>query len=104
MYVRGNAVVGPGSVGQGMLLVDGDVTLEAGARFAGIVIATNAIIVRGSGAEINGIALAANANAAGATRVEQGGAIRYGGCIARAAAIGAARLVRTPERWWAELR
>ena len=104
VHVRGDAVVGPGSVGQGVLLVDGDVTFEANARFAGVVIATNAIVVRGAGAEISGIAIAANANGAGATRIEDGGAIRYGGCVARAAALGAARLARTPERWWAELR
>ncbi|HEX6049577.1 MAG TPA: hypothetical protein VFZ21_09915 [Gemmatimonadaceae bacterium] len=104
VHVRGDAVLGPGSVGQGMLLADGGVTLEAGARFAGIVIATNAIVVRGPGAEISGLALAANADGAGATRLEDGGAIRYGGCVARAAVLGAARLARTPERWWAELR
>ena len=104
VHVRGDAVLGPGSVGQGVLLVDGDVTFEAGARFAGIVIASNAIVVRGAGAEISGVALAANANGAGATRIESGGAIRYGGCVARAAALGVAQLVRTPDRWWAELR
>ena len=104
MHVRGDAVLGPGSVGQGVLLVDGDVTFEAGARFAGIVIASNAIVVRGAGAEISGVAVAANANGAGATRIESGGAIRYGGCVARAAALGVAQLVRTPDRWWAELR
>ena len=111
VHVRGDAVLGPGSVGQGVLLVDGDVTFEAGARFGMslapvvvVVIASNAIVVRGAGAEISGVALAANANGAGATRIESGGAIRYGGCVARAAALGVAQLVRTPDRWWAELR
>jgi len=104
VWVRGDAVLAAGAMGQGILLVDGDVTIEAGARFAGVVVASDDVIVRGDGAEIVGATFAADADGADGTRVSDGGAIRFGRCAARAAMLGASRLVRTPGRWWAELR
>jgi type II secretory pathway pseudopilin PulG len=104
VHVRGDAVLAAGAVGQGVLLVDGDLTLEAGARFAGIVVVADDVVVRGPGADISGVVLAANADGVDGTRVEHGGAVRFGSCVARAASLGTARLERTPGRWWAELR
>ena len=56
--IRGDAVLSAGSVGQGVLLVDGSLRVDAGARFAGVVIAGNDIEVRGAGAEITGVVFA----------------------------------------------
>jgi hypothetical protein len=104
VWVRGDAVLATGSVGQGILLVDGDLTLDPGVRFAGVVVARDDIIVRGPDATIAGAAFAADADGTDATRVVDGGVIRFAGCAARVAMLGAARLARTPARWWAELR
>jgi len=102
--IRGDAVLAAGSVGQGILLVEGSVRLEAAARFAGVVIAANDIVVAGAGAELLGVAFARDIDGVPGSRVEDGGAIRFASCVARRAMMGAARLTRTPVRWWAELR
>jgi Tfp pilus assembly protein PilV len=104
VWVRGSAVLAAGSVGQGILLVDGDLQLEPGARFVGVVIAADDIIVRGPGAEIVGVALARDADSADGTLVADGGTIWFSSCGAQVALLGAARLAHTPSRWWAELR
>jgi hypothetical protein len=104
IHVRGSLALGPGSVGQGVLLVDGGVRVETGARFVGLVIARDDIVVEGVGAEIVGAAFAADVEGAGGSRIADGGAIRFGSCAVRRAMLGTARLVRLPERWWAELR
>jgi hypothetical protein len=80
------------------------VRLEAGARFVGVVIAGNDIAVVGPGAVIDGIAIAKDFDLAGTTRVADGGAITFNRCAVHRAELGVARLVRTRERWWAELR
>ena len=102
--ITGDALLGPGSVGQGLLLIDGSLTVSAGARFDGVVVARNDVRVIGAGAEISGAVLAGDGDAAGGSEVSDGGAIRFGACVARRALLAAARLTRTPERWWAELR
>jgi type II secretory pathway pseudopilin PulG len=104
VHVRGSAVLGTGSVGQGILLVDGSLRVEAGARFAGVVIAADDIAVIGVGAEIVGAAFALDADRAGGSRVAEGGAVRRRACVVRRAVLGTSRLRRTPLRWWAELR
>jgi hypothetical protein len=104
IHVRGSLVLGAGSVGQGILVVDGSLRMETGARFAGVVIVGDDIVVTGVGAELAGVAFALDTDRAGGTRVAGGGAIRRAGCAARRAVLGTSRLTRTPVRWWAELR
>jgi len=87
-----------------VLLVDGSVRLESGARFVGAVIAGNDIAVSGPGAVIEGAAFAIDADRVDASRVVDGGAVRFNRCAVRRVALGIARLVRTRERWWVELR
>jgi hypothetical protein len=104
VHVRGDAVLSAGSAGQGILLVDGSLSVEAGARFAGVVIAQNDIEVRGAGATITGVAFARDRDRVGGSQIADGGAVRFASCVVRRAALGAAHLARTPGRWWAELR
>ena len=104
IHVLGSVVLAPGSVGQGILVVDGSLRLEAGARFAGVVVAGGDIQVTGVGAEIVGAAFAGAAETATVSRVTDGGAIRFASCAIRRAVTGGARLARTPGRWWTELR
>ena len=103
IYIRGGAVLAPGSVGQGILVVRGRLRVEANARFVGVVMATEGIDVVGVGAAIDGAAIAGSVGAGG-SRVSAGGAIRLAACSVRRAMLGAARLERTRVRWWAELR
>jgi hypothetical protein len=104
IHVSGDVTLSPGAKGQGFLIADGSVRLEAGARFVGVVIAGNDIAVVGPGAVIDGIAIAKDFDLAGTTRVADGGAITFNRCAVHRAELGVARLVRTRERWWAELR
>ena len=93
-----------GSVGQGFLIVDGDLRLDAGARFVGVVIVGDDLAVSGAGAEIVGSARGADVDAADGSVVSDRGAVRFSGCAIRRATLGAPRLARTPVRWWSELR
>jgi hypothetical protein len=104
VHASGDIMLSSGAVGQGLLIADGSIRLEAGARFVGVVIAKNDIEVAGAGAVIDGVAFANDVDRAGATRVADGGAITFNRCAVRRAELGVARLVRTRERWWVELR
>jgi len=104
IHVRGSVVLGPGSVGQGILVVDGSVRVEGGARFAGVVVARGDIVVSGLGAAVGGVVIVAATSPGAVSRITDGGSIRFEPCAVRRASLIAARLVRTPERWWVELR
>jgi len=104
VHILGSVVLGPGSVGQGILVADGSVRLEANARFAGVVVARGDLQVDGVGAEIVGAAFAGATDPAAVSRVSDGGAIRFASCAVQRALAGTARLARTPGRWWVELR
>lgn len=102
IHVRGDALLAPGAVGQGTLLVDGSLVVNAGARFAGVVIA-NTVLVDGLGAELVGATFATGSEG-GPSRVSAGGSIRSSRCAAQRAGLGAATIAPVPGRWWAELR
>jgi hypothetical protein len=104
IHITGSAVLAAGSVGQGILLVDGSLHVAAGARFNGIVVTRNDVVVEGAGAELSGVVVALDVDGIGGSIVRDGGTIRFASCVARRALLGAARLTRTPERWWVELR
>ena len=104
VHVRGSVVLGAESVGQGILVVDGSVRVEGGARFVGVVVARGDVTVSGLGAEIIGAVLAAPVSAGAVSRITDGGSIRFDPCAVQRASMLTARLVRTPERWWVELR
>jgi hypothetical protein len=104
IHVRGSVVLASGSVGQGILVVDGGLRVEASARFVGVVFASGAVDVSGLGAEIVGAVFAASGGGTGVSSVRDGGAVRFASCAVRRAMLGTARLARTPGRWWIELR
>jgi len=104
VHVRGDATLGAGSQGQGILLVDGNLRVEATARFAGVVRVSGDISVVGMGAEIVGAAFADDGGGPGTSLVADGGAVRFSRCAVHRATLGSARLARTPVRWWTELR
>jgi hypothetical protein len=78
-----------GGAGQGVLVVDGDLALDAGARFYGLVIASGALRVE-SGGELVGMALTT-----GGGDIAGGGLVSASACWAvRALASSRARLGR----------
>jgi len=85
-----------GGAGQGMLVVDGSLTLLAGARFTGV------LLVRGSarfedGARLDGIVLADRVSLAGASE------IRYSACAVEDASRAGARPSPEVNHSWAEM-
>jgi hypothetical protein len=103
VHVRGDATLAAGAVGQGILLVDGVLRVEANARFAGIVVASS-VVVDGAGASLIGVVFALGSGGSGPSRVVNGGVVRYASCAVLRAQLGSARLVRTVGRSWVELR
>lgn len=95
-----------GGAGQGVLLVDGDLTLSAGATFAGVVVARDDILAQGVGGTILGVALAADASVASGdhTRLEGSTLVQRSTCAADLATEWSARLVPVRDRSWSALR
>jgi hypothetical protein len=104
IWARGNVTIS-GGAGQGILLADGDISLAGGARFTGLVVARDDIIMQSSGGTILGAALAGDATTGpnDHTVVGVGGLIRYSACGLESALLGAAWLQRVRQRAWAEM-
>ena len=62
IYINGNARIQSGGVGQGILLVDGDLDLRGNFAFYGIVIVQGTMETQGSGNRVYGGVLASNAD------------------------------------------
>lgn len=90
-----HGVVVAGGTGHGILVVDGDVTLQDSARFYGAVFASGHLLLR-DGARIIGAARARSATI-------QGAAVQYRVCTLWRAVLGAPalrRAFRPTGRWW----
>jgi hypothetical protein len=94
-----------GGRGQGIILADGDVTLSAMARFHGVIIARDDIVVSPTGATVLGLALANDERTAAGDhpRVDGPSIVRYSRCALDRALLGSAKLVRVKQRSWARL-
>jgi len=75
LYAPGDLSV-DGGMGQGLLLVDGDLTLTAGSRYYGLILTTGALRLRGRAA------LTGYAVAVGGLTIEQGARIARSACWA----------------------
>ena len=93
-----------GGVGQGILIVNGDVVFESGASFAGLVMPADDFVTGAGGASVLGAVIAGDARRAAGdhTIVGSGGHIRRSTCRLRLARLAAAEPVRAKHRWWAE--
>lgn len=85
-----------GGAGQGMLLVDGDLTLKTGARFEGVVVARGSVHLE-SGAQVLGVVLA------DAVALEGGSIVQYSSCAVDRALVAGARPVPQPGQSWTEM-
>ena len=93
-----------GGVGQGILIVNGDVFFENGASFAGLVMVADDFVTGAGGGSVLGAVIAGDSRrgAGDHTIVGSGGPIRRSTCRLRQARLAAANPVRAKHRWWAE--
>ena len=90
-----------GGVGQGVLLVEGDLELSGGAEFFGAVVGRGRLTTSGAGGTIVGGLLVANT---GALRSSVGaGSVRHSSCVLARALAGSARPRLSVGRSWNEL-
>lgn len=91
-----------GGAGQGLLLADGDVTLESGARFAGVIVSRDDFRTGAGGGRVWGLVLAEDRDVSDRRHPEvaAGGAVEHSTCAATRAAVGSAVLQRVRERSW----
>ncbi|HEX6534760.1 MAG TPA: hypothetical protein VF041_09180 [Gemmatimonadaceae bacterium] len=91
-----------GGVGQGLLLVDGDLTADGGFIFYGPVIVKGTLTVGGTGAHFNGGVLAQNANLDN-SKITGNAVVNYSSCAVQKATMGATWPTLAKGRSWTEL-
>jgi hypothetical protein len=105
IYRNGDLVVQSNSVGQGILLVDGNFEMRGGFSFYGIVIVQGTFTTGNGGANVYGAVMASNADLN--TQAFSGtGNIQYSQCAVQRAVLNNAALSRarpTAERSWVDL-
>jgi hypothetical protein len=85
--VAGNLTLPAGGQGQGVLLVDGDLTISGTFRFYGVIIVLGVARVRG-GTVYGGLMARGNANGNGRSEVRNPGRVLYSACaVQRALAV-----------------
>jgi hypothetical protein len=100
-YAPGDLVL-DGVQAQGVLLAQGDLSLEGGALFVGVVVARGHLSIRGVGGRILGAAVAASADV-GTTPGGGSAAVVYSGCVVRRVVAATARPHPLTERAWAAI-
>ncbi len=101
-FGNGNVVHITGGRGQGILLVDGDITMDGGFEFDGIVIALGNVSVQGNGTKVTGAILGQSVDA-GNNTFSGTSLVSYSQCTILAALNGAATAVALNERSWAQI-
>jgi hypothetical protein len=99
IYSPGDLVV-DGGRGEGMLIVDGSLTLQAGFEFFGVVLVRGALFGGPGGGRITGAVLLAQQRDSASTL--DGIAIDFSRCAVRKALLELARPVPIAERSWSE--
>lgn len=92
-----------GGVGQGILLVDGDLQLSGGFWFVGVVVVRGTLRTSGSGAGVLGIVMAANVSLDDDIVVIGNSYIQYSSCAVSSALSASAMLIPVRERAWIEV-
>ncbi|HUF29226.1 MAG TPA: hypothetical protein VMM77_01085 [Gemmatimonadaceae bacterium] len=91
-----------GGVGQGILLVGGNLTVGGGARFAGIVVTQGTVDAGSGGGRLEGAVMAAGATG-GTNRLVAPLTIVHSRCAIAAAESGGERVLPVPHRAWADV-
>jgi hypothetical protein len=101
IHSAGDLVVG-GGVGQGVLLVDGDLTLSGGFDFVGAVLVRGTLAIEGAGTTLTGGVRAGSFR--GVAGDSSRASMKWSTCALRAALTSGAPLVLVGERPWALIR
>src|SRR5262249_25385795 len=104
IWAQGDVAV-HGGAGQGVLLAEGDVTLDGGTEFIGVIVARDDIRTGLGGARVFGVAMAGDRTSASGdhTELTAGGVLQYSSCALDRSVKGSAGLKRVKERSWAPL-
>lgn len=101
IYAKGDLQI-TGGVGQGILLVEGDLSVQGGAEFYGPVIVKGSLKTAGTGGHFNGGVMAANVDLEQSTLLGDA-VIHYSSCALKKALNGAASPMFLTRRSWTEL-
>lgn len=101
MYVNGDILISGGR-GQGILLVNGDLTMQGGFEFTGIVIVRDRLRTAGTGAHIHGGVLAANVDLEESS-VLGNATMQFSRCAIQAARLSAAPGALFRSRGWSQV-
>ena len=102
IHAKGNLHI-TGGVGQGILLVDGDLQMSGSFWFVGIVIVKGTLRTSGSGAGVLGVVMAANVNLDDDIVVIGNSYVQYSSCAVASALAASAMVVPVKERAWIEV-
>ena len=91
-----------GGEGQGILLVDGDLSVQGGAEFFGPVIVKGSLKTAATGGHFNGGVMAANVDLEQSTLLGNA-VVNFSSCALTKALAGAATPVFVARRSWTEL-
>jgi hypothetical protein len=98
VYASGNLLLATG-FGQGILLVDGDLTLQGNMQFFGAIIVRGNLITAGFGNTVHGSVVASNAG----NTIDGTAQLQYSSCALEKALAAAAPGAPMRERGWAQL-
>ena len=102
IHITGNATLSNGT-GQGILLVDGDLTKSGNFSFYGIVIARGTIRSSGSNNGITGVEMAAAIDLGDAVTLSGSTSIQYSSCAVQQALSSSSTLTSAKGRAWVNL-
>jgi hypothetical protein len=101
-FGNGNKVHISGGRGQGIMLVDGDIQMDGGFEFDGILIALGNVEVQGNGTKVTGAILGQSVDA-GFNTFTGTSLVSYSLCAIQAALNGNATAIAINERSWAQV-
>lgn len=103
IHAAGNLRIDGDGEGQGILLVDGDLTWTGGLDFYGVVVVRGTLVMRGEGTITGGLVVGNRDNGRGNSQIRDDALVRYSSC-AVARVSGRASTVRfLPGRHWFEI-
>lgn len=106
IHIKGTVKLNASGVGQGILIVDGDLEMTGGVEFYGIAIVAGKFWARGTGGHINGIVIARDGGEVDTINEMNGNAeVHYSSCSIKRAIEGTSlnRAIPLAERSWIDL-
>ena len=102
IHITGDAKLTTGT-GQGIMLVDGDLTEAGNFSFTGIIIARGTVRASGSGNTVTGVIMAAAIDLGDAVTLSGGATVQYSSCAVKQALSATSPLVAAKGRGWVNL-